>query len=660
MEKLRYKPEIIDVDALYYKLFNKYNDPKKSRNQRIMADIISTHTEALTKIKNNLNNPLDVKKREDYVFVTLLEHSSYPRRYYRDGLSKMPKGVMMVDIQDAGGWGLRNTRIDRKFLELDYYHLLSGDTSKLSNKKVSLKLIKYIEKNIKVYNEGDYYPNLTISFDEKSEFINPKNIRPNWGVVISKYNGRKYDNYYVNNKYYGDNEEAVHKLAEYSHKKMERNAVTNTSDYIREIKKISPDKTIVFIPISCRGFRIEDNLNRDLYLYKPYLDYATIFDQIYSIARKKIRDNMEKYLKYQTPDSIVDYYYEYDSRAPDPKRAVKRKPGKYSGYFVPKEHERKHFSVVKQNLYRRYVTFYDKVSTDYLSVFSKDLYDVYLRRLESVLREGTKNYEFKDKGTLKDLPRVEMSPGVKCSRGQIWNPKNYRCVSKSSDIGKKLVEEKLKRAKDRLLARHRLKEMLKEREMLSKGLKKKTVKAQKGKKAKSPVPKNKTMKACPSDKVLNPKTGRCVSKTGALGKNILAEQAKKTKKAKTPVPKVPKKKTMKAKSPVKKQEAQKVCPSDKVLNPKTGRCVNKTGVTGKKILAEQAKKTKKVKTPSPKPSPKKYTIKKSKKKIVLKEKSKSKSQNKTKKVCPPTKVLNPKTGRCVNKDGAVAKRLGLA
>jgi hypothetical protein len=54
-------------------------------------------------------------------------------------------------------------------------------------------------------------------------------------------------------------------------------------------------------------------------------------------------------------------------------------------------------------------------------------------------------------------------------------------------------------------------------------------------------------------------------------------------------------------------------------------------------LAEQAKKTKKAKSPLAKPSPK----------------------NKTQKVCPHTKVLNPKTGRCVNKDGAVAKRLGL-
>ena len=48
-------------------------------------------------------------------------------------------------------------------------------------------------------------------------------------------------------------------------------------------------------------------------------------------------------------------------------------------------------------------------------------------------------------------------------------------------------------------------------------------------------------------------------------------------------------------------------------------------------------------------------------KIVLKsiKKTKKSTTSKPKKVCPPTKVLNPKTNRCVNKDGVVAKKLGL-
>ena len=72
------------------------------------------------------------------------------------------------------------------------------------------------------------------------------------------------------------------------------------------------------------------------------------------------------------------------------------------------------------------------------------------------------------------------------------------------------------------------------------------------------------IKECPPDKIINPKTGRCINK--------------------------PKEKTKK-----------KVCPPDKIINPKTGRCINKP-----------------------------------------KEKTK-------KKVCPPDKIINPKTGRCINK-----------
>lgn len=72
-------------------------------------------------------------------------------------------------------------------------------------------------------------------------------------------------------------------------------------------------------------------------------------------------------------------------------------------------------------------------------------------------------------------------------------------------------------------------------------------------------------KKCPKNKVLNPKTGRCINKPKSLKK--------------------------------------KKCPEGKKLNPKTGRCINKP-----------------------------------------KTKSKSKSKK-----CPKGKVRNPKTGRCVNK-----------
>jgi len=123
------------------------------------------------------------------------------------------------------------------------------------------------------------------------------------------------------------------------------------------------------------------------------------------------------------------------------------------------------------------------------------------------------------------------------------------------------------------------------------------------------------------------------------------------------------------------EKMRKVCPDGKILNPKTNRCVNENGVLGRK-LRKQAKskhsnKTKKVE--SKKPLIKKIRIKKTKRRIVLKsikktnkrivlksiKKTKKNTNNKPKKICPSTKVLNPKTNRCVNKDGVVAKRMGL-
>jgi hypothetical protein len=68
------------------------------------------------------------------------------------------------------------------------------------------------------------------------------------------------------------------------------------------------------------------------------------------------------------------------------------------------------------------------------------------------------------------------------------------------------------------------------------------------------------LKECPPDKILNPKTNRCVSKTGIIGKKLLNN---------------------------KNNNKNPNCPSDKILNPKTNRCVSKTGIIGKKLLNDK-------------------------------------------------------------------------
>ena len=65
---------------------------------------------------------------------------------------------------------------------------------------------------------------------------------------------------------------------------------------------------------------------------------------------------------------------------------------------------------------------------------------------------------------------------------------------------------------------------------------------------------------------------------------------------------------------------EKVCPPGKIVNPKTGRCINKP----------------KEKTHKKPGRPKKFDMTEE-----LKEKPK--------KECPPGKIVNPKTGRCINK-----------
>ena len=80
------------------------------------------------------------------------------------------------------------------------------------------------------------------------------------------------------------------------------------------------------------------------------------------------------------------------------------------------------------------------------------------------------------------------------------------------------------------------------------------------------------------------------------------------------------------------EKPEKECPPGKILNPKTGRCINKP----------------KEKTQKRRGRPKKFD------KLVEED------EPKPKKECPPGKILNPKTGRCINKPKEkTQKRRGL-
>lgn len=71
-------------------------------------------------------------------------------------------------------------------------------------------------------------------------------------------------------------------------------------------------------------------------------------------------------------------------------------------------------------------------------------------------------------------------------------------------------------------------------------------------------------KECLPTQLRNPATGRCVSKTGVLGKALAAAAA----------------------APATK-ECRRPCASDKVCNPATGNCVLKRGTIGKRLVGEK-------------------------------------------------------------------------
>ena len=82
--------------------------------------------------------------------------------------------------------------------------------------------------------------------------------------------------------------------------------------------------------------------------------------------------------------------------------------------------------------------------------------------------------------------------------------------------------------------------------------------------------------ACPDDKIKNPKTGRCVKKSGKIGKMLNKHSSRGHSSKAHAVPKKPK-------AFQKKQPSRKICPAGKVLNPKSRRCVKKSGKIGKHL-----------------------------------------------------------------------------
>jgi hypothetical protein len=105
-----------------------------------------------------------------------------------------------------------------------------------------------------------------------------------------------------------------------------------------------------------------------------------------------------------------------------------------------------------------------------------------------------------------------------------------------------------------------------------------------------------------------------------------------------------------------KEKGLKPCPSGKVCNPKTSRCVKSKGAIGKKLLRKSKSRSKKKSVRKSKSRSKKKSVRKSKSRSKKKSVRKSKSRSKNRK-CKSNEILNPKTGRCVKRTSRIGKML---
>ena len=88
-------------------------------------------------------------------------------------------------------------------------------------------------------------------------------------------------------------------------------------------------------------------------------------------------------------------------------------------------------------------------------------------------------------------------------------------------------------------------------------------------------------KECNEDQIRNPKTGRCVKKSGKIGKSLLKISnisTKNTRKSHSS------KDGSSYKPKVQSSAGKKICSEDQIRNPKTGRCVKKSGRIGRKLI----------------------------------------------------------------------------
>lgn len=158
------------------------------------------------------------------------------------------------------------------------------------------------------------------------------------------------------------------------------------------------------------------------------------------------------------------------------------------------------------------------------------------------------------------------------------------------------------------------------------------------------------MSRCPKGKILNPATGRCVNRDGKIGKMLLSEKGKGKENGKNKGKNKGKEEVNEAYDIEKKLI---ICPKDKkkIVNPKSKRCVSRNGKIGKFII-ESIRKGRK--------NDESFIEGDNGEDNGEEEKGENRegknNENKRRdKKCPPNKIVNPVSSRCVLRKGKIGR-----
>ena len=211
------------------------------------------------------------------------------------------------------------------------------------------------------------------------------------------------------------------------------------------------------------------------------------------------------------------------------------------------------------------------------------------------------------------------------------------------------------------------------------------------------------MTKCKPYQILNPSTGRCVKRTGVIGRKLSVSKNSKSRRRKSrllsrrrrplkpckshqyrdPVTKRCRNKKIKSsrrksKKPSRRKRPLKPCKSHQYRDPITNRCRGRKSPSRKKSKVSRKKskvsrkkskvsrkkskvsrKKSKVSRKKPKVSRKKSKVSRKKPKVSRKKPkvSRKKSKVSRKKPCNSKQIRNPATGRCVKRDGPVGKKI---